>query len=256
MGDSSRAPGRRQYMNPSPLPQRSKDPFAGLSQIVLGEQSLPEILEQVVHLAKAVLPAVQASVTLIAGEEPHTPAYTGEPALALDERQYKDGGGPCVDAANSGQTVLVTDTRTDTRWPVYSEAAAASGILSSLSIPLPVQRLGAGALNFYAAARDAFDDEAIDLARTFAGHAAVAVGNAHLYESTARLAEQMQQAMASRAIIEQAKGIIMGNQGCSAEHAFNTLVRLSQTSHVRLRDVALRLVENTSSGADNHKTDA
>lgn len=236
-------------MNALQRPEPKEGPFAGLSQIVLGEQSLPQILEQVVHLAKAVLPAVEASVTLISDEEPHTAAYTGEPALALDERQYDSDKGPCLHAANSGEVVLIHDTSTETRWPAYSEAATASGILSSLSMPLPVRRLGSGALNFYARARAAFDDEAVDLARTFAGHAAVAVDNAHLYESTARLAEQMQQAMASRAIIEQAKGIIMGTQGCSAEHAFNTLVHLSQTRHLKLRDVALRLVEKTVGGA-------
>jgi GAF domain-containing protein len=114
-------------------------------------------------------------------------------------------------------------------------------------MPLPVQRNVTGARNFYASRTDAFDEEAITLAETFAGHAAVAVANAHLYETTAALAEQMRQAMQSRAVIEQAKGIIMRERNCTADEAFNILVQLSQQSHRKLREVAQMLVEQVSS---------
>src|SRR5947209_2399346 len=225
-----------------------RDAFAELGRIVLGEQPLPAILEQVVHLATRVLPvAAEASITLIAGDSPATLAFTGETALALDERQYETERGPCLDSASAGQTIVVPDTRTETRWPSYAEAAAERGVLGSLSVPLPVQRNVTGALNFYAQQPNQFDDETIDLAVTFAGHAAVAVSNAHLYETTAALAAQMKQAMETCAVIEQAKGIVMRDRKCSADAAFDALVRLSQESHVKLRDVAQRLVEQVSS---------
>jgi AmiR/NasT family two-component response regulator len=111
-----------------------------------------------------------------------------------------------------------------------------------------VQREITGALNFYARDADAFSDESLDLAQTFAAHAAVAVANAHLYETTAALAEQMTQAMATRAVIEQAKGIIMRDRGCSPDEAFDALVRLSQETHLKLRDIARRLVDHVSGG--------
>jgi GAF domain-containing protein len=226
---------------------RSEDPFAQLGTIVLGEQPLPQILEQVVQLAKRVLPAtLEASITLIDGDDAHTPAFTGEPALMLDERQYENKSGPCLHAAHGAQTTLIADTSRETRWPTFTAAATANGIGSSLSVPLPLRRQLVGAINFYAAGPNAFDAETIDLAETFAGHAAVAVANAYLYESTARLAEQMNQAMATRAVIEQAKGIIMRDLKCSADEAFDTLVRASQESHTKLREVAQRLVDHVT----------
>jgi GAF domain-containing protein len=224
--------------------------FADLGRIVLGEQPLPEILERIVHLAARVLPVpTDASITLVSADCPATVGFTADTALALDERQYADERGPCLDSAAAGETVVVKDTREDTRWPRYAQAAAGRGVLSSLSVPLPVQRGVSGALNFYATEPDAFaDDDTVDLAQTFAAHAAVAVANAHLYETTAALAEQMRQAMATRAVIEQAKGIVMRDRGCSADAAFDALVRLSQETHIKLRDVAQRLVDDVAGG--------
>src|SRR4051794_6452009 len=117
---------------------------------------------------------------------------------------------------------------------------------SSLSLPLPIQKHVTGALNFYARDVDAFNEQTIELAETFAAQAAVAVANAQLFEATAALAQQMQEAMANRAVIEQAKGIVMSERRCSADEAFDVLVRRSQTSHTKLRDVAQEVVDEAS----------
>jgi AmiR/NasT family two-component response regulator len=70
----------------------------------------------------------------------------------------------------------------------------------------------------------------------------VALANAHLYDTTATLAQQMRATLESRAIIEQAKGIIMGQRRCTAEEAFALLSKVSQDSNCKLRDVASALV--------------
>jgi AmiR/NasT family two-component response regulator len=82
------------------------------------------------------------------------------------------------------------------------------------------------------------------LAQTFAGYAAVALANAHLYDTQASLAQHMQAAMENRAVIEQAKGIIMGDRRCSPDEAFQILAKLSQDTNRKLRDVATALVAN------------
>jgi transcriptional regulator with GAF, ATPase, and Fis domain len=128
------------------------------------------------------------------------------------------------------------------RWPQWSRRAYEAGAHSSLAIGLPLQEGVSGALNIYGAHAHAFDPEAIALAQTFARYAAVALGNAHLYDSTATLAEHMRTAMTSRAVIEQAKGIIMGQQRCDADQAFAILTKVSQDSNRKLRDVAAALV--------------
>lgn len=236
-------------MSPDPAALDPDDAFAQLGRIVFGEQPLAAILEQVVHIAKQVLPtSVEASITFITGDDPSTVAFTGPTAIELDERQYEAERGPCLDAAASGEMISIPDTAAETRWPRYTQTAVERGIRSSLSVPLPVQREITGALNFYASEAAAFTDESVELAQTFAAHAAVAVANAHLYESTAALAEQMKQAMTTRAAIEQAKGIIMRDRGCSPDEAFDALVRLSQETHLKLRDIAQRLVDHVSEG--------
>jgi GAF domain-containing protein len=234
----------------SPEPNEA---FLELGKIVLGDQPLPKILERVVHLAKQILPRpTEASITLVAGdEEPTTVAFTNDVALALDERQYETDRGPCLQAAASGSLVRIRDMANDARWPKFAESAVNRGIRSSLSVPLPVQQHVTGALNFYASVIDAFDDETTNLAETFAAHAAVALANAQLYESTARLAEQMLQAMATRAVIEQAKGIIMRDNNCTPDEAFERLVQLSQQSHLKVRDVAHMLVVQVSGTDDS-----
>jgi len=232
----------------------ANDAFAQLSRIMLGEESLPAILERLVQIACQVLPiTVEASITLLSGDNATTVASTDDVAVKLDERQYGDDRGPCLDAAAAGERISIVDMRSDARWPRFAEAAADMGVLSSLSVPLPIQRHVTGALNFYATALDAFNDDTIDLAESFAAHAAVAVANAHLYETTAALAEQMKAAMANRAVIEQAKGIVMRDRGCNADEAFDALALLSQQTHTKLRDVAQQLVDQVSSTSQRQR---
>ncbi len=184
----------------------------------------------------------EVSLTLIRSAQAYTAAYTGEPALALDEVQYRAGHGPCVDAAGAGQTLLVADTASETRWPEFAAAAADRGIGSSLSVHLPVQETTVGALNIYSPRRDAFDGAAVETGTAFAGYAAVAIRNAHLYESVSAQARQMREAMEYRAVIEQAKGIVMCDRRCTPEEAFDVLRSLSNATNRKLRDVASMLV--------------
>jgi GAF domain-containing protein len=113
-----------------------------------------------------------------------------------------------------------------------------------------VQREVGAALNVYGVDAESFDADAIDLASTFAAYAGVALANMHLYEAQGRVAEQLQTAMASRAVIEQAKGILMGARRCSPEEAFDILVRLSQDSNRKLREVAQALVDEARSAGE------
>jgi GAF domain-containing protein len=230
-------------------PSEPSEAFLALGRIVLGDRPLPEIVEEVVHIAKQTMPmSLEASITLVGEDEAKTVGFTGPIAIELDERQYEDESGPCLDAAQSGQLISIPDMAGESRWPQFADSARQQGVRSSLSVPLPMQQQVTGALNFYALEPDAFDSDAVRLGEAFAAQAAVAVGNAHLYESTAQLARQMQDAMSTRAVIEQAKGILMRERNCTADDAFNILVRLSQEAHVKLRDVAHQLVDHVTSG--------
>jgi GAF domain-containing protein len=221
--------------------------FTRLGQIRLSDTDLNGVLDTVATLAKRTVPgADEVSITLVRKGKAATAAFTGELALRLDESQYELGSGPCLDAAAAGTTLSVPKIAIEERWPQWTAQATRSGVHSSLSIGLPVHETVTGGLNIYATEPEAFDDDAIVLAQTFAGYAAVGLANAHLYDSTATLAHQMQLAMESRAVIEQAKGIIMGDRHCSPEEAFQILSKLSQDTNRKLRDIAQALVDQAS----------
>jgi GAF domain-containing protein len=232
-----------------PQPLDPADAFGQLGRMKLGETDLQGVLDQVAHLAKRTIPgADEVSVTLVTEKGAHTAAYTGQLALSLDEWQYGNGHGPCLDASAAPATVSLPDMTTEDRWPDWAARALETGAHSSLSIGLPIHEQITGALNVYAVKPDAFDSDAIILGQTFAGYAAVALANAHLFDAQASLAQQMQAAMQSRAVIEQAKGIIMGSRRCTADEAFAILTRLSQDTNRKLRDVAAALVAKATPG--------
>jgi len=218
--------------------------FAELGRINLSDASLDHVLNRVAELAKAVIPGTTAvSVTLVTEGVAGTAAYTGEPAIQLDEAQYESGYGPCLDAAAHQAVHVIADMGVETRWPEFAEAAAGSGVHSSLSIGIPIRKSVTGAINIYGTEPDAFDSDAVALGQTFAGYAAVALANVHLYSATQSLAEQMAAAMESRAVIEQAKGLLVGQQGVSPDEAFAILSRASQQSNRKLRDIAQAIID-------------
>src|SRR5690349_17309409 len=91
--------------------------FAELARIRLGETDLAGVLDRVSHLAVRALPgASDVSVTLIREGAARTAAHTGRPALEIDEWQYREGRGPCLDAAGTGTTIAVAEVAAERRW--------------------------------------------------------------------------------------------------------------------------------------------
>jgi GAF domain-containing protein len=226
--------------------------FAQLAQIRLSDTNLDGVLDQIADLAKRSIPgAREVSVTLVRDKGPHTAAYTGDMALALDEQQYRSGHGPCLVAAATGETLSLPDMKREDRWPDMARRALEVGCRSSMSIGLPVHQRTTGALNVYSDEPEILDEDSITVAQAFGGYAAVALANAHVYDTTATLAAHMQRAMENRAVIEQAKGIIMGDRRCGPEEAFQILSKVSQDANRKLRDVAFALVEQAREKPSN-----
>jgi GAF domain-containing protein len=214
-----------------------------LARIVSADRELSEVLTEITRIARRAMPSVEAaSITLIRDEKPFTAAYDGQMALDADELQYERGYGPCMDAGRAGQRFLIDDMRTDQRWPDYAQHAAAHGIFSSLSVPLPFQGATIGALNTYAGRPNLFDDRDVEIAEEVAAWVAIAVGNAEASARTSEDLTQLRAAMMSRACIEQAKGILMERHKIKEDEAFTALTHASQRTNTKLRDVAEELV--------------
>jgi GAF domain-containing protein len=215
-----------------------------LAGVVLTDRRVSDVLNEITGIARRAMPGTDAaSITLIRGEEPFTAAYDGKMALDADELQYERGYGPCVDAGRAGQVFLIDDMRTEERWPDYAQHAAAHGALSSLSVPLPFQGTSIGALNTYAGRPHAFGERDVVLAEEVAAWVAVAIGRADAAARTSEDLAHLRIAMTSRAVIEQAKGILMERHKVTEDQAFTILTHASQRTNTKLRDVAAELVQ-------------
>jgi GAF domain-containing protein len=217
-----------------------------LSSIILDHQSYDTVLQRTTEIARQTIPGAREVSVTLHNDKPRTVASTGSLATVADDAQYQNDDGPCLQAMRSGKTVVVDDLEFEDRWPAYDERAADAGVRSSCSVPLSVEGRPIGALNAYAVEPGAFDAAAVGVAEEMAVFAAVALSNAGLYFTATGRAEQMAEAMKSRAVIEQAKGILMGGRRCDADEAFEILVGLSRESHRKLRDVARTLVERAT----------
>ncbi|MGQ7297302.1 GAF and ANTAR domain-containing protein [Quadrisphaera sp. KR29] len=227
--------------------------YAELGRILLDRTPLNAVLQRVAELARDCVPgADEASVTVVQGKRATSVAFTGSLAVQLDERQYELGFGPCMDAAMSGQTIAIADTGAgDEAYPGYSEVAARAGVRAALSVGLAVPGRTVGALNLYDThGESVLGERSREVAAVFAGHAAIALTNAMAVESTRELAEQLQRAMVSRAVIEQAKGVIAVQRGVTPEQAFALLSRRSQDSNRKLAELAGEVVEAVTEGRD------
>jgi len=227
---------------------RVEDMLRELSGVVLVDRTLTDVLTDITRIAAQGIPGAEStSITLLRGEKAFTAAHFGEMALVADELQYEKGYGPCMDAGRGGVLLRVDDMRTEQRWPDYADhVVERAGVRSSLSVPLPYQGSAIGALNNYSSKPAAFaSPESLRAGREVAEVIAVAVANADAHWQLGEQARNMQLAMESRAVIEQAKGVLMAQRHVDAEQAFEILREASQRYNRKLRDIALGIVEST-----------
>jgi GAF domain-containing protein len=227
-------------------PSEFVEQLVGLSRLEAEDRSLLALLQRVADLAVDQLDGcAMAGVTLVQGDRPTTAVFTEPAAAEIDESQYDTGRGPCVDAYRTGAILRIDDTLVDDRWPEFARAAADRGVRSTLSLPLHAGSKSLGALNMYARQVGAFDDND-QMVSVFVAHAATSLANSHAYWAAQTLSEQLKEALESRAVIEQAKGILMAGTRCDADSAFEQLKRSSQRSNQKLRDIAAGIVQDAT----------
>jgi GAF domain-containing protein len=227
-------------------PSNSLDPVEALERLgrlTLREHCMRSLLQAMADLAKEVMPGdPEASVSLLINDRASTAVFTGELALDCDESQYGRGYGPCLHAASTGEVVEIADAQAETRWPDYMQHAVECGALSSLSVPLPITDGIAGAVNIYARKPNAFDEDSRSVATRFAGYAAVVAANMYAYEEARDLVEHLERRVTSRAVVEQARGILMERHELTADQAMQALARAARYTDTKVRDIADKLV--------------
>lgn len=198
-----------------------------------GEQAT---MDAIVHAAVGTIPGAEHAgiMTVLRRSEVRTVATTGDLPCEVDQAQLDSGQGPCLTALYEEKIVSVPEVEQDGRWPLFAERAVKLEVASMLSFQLFVQDDDLGALNLYASRVGAFTDESQHVGSLFAGHAAIAL-------SSAQERRHLGEAVQTRDLIGQAKGILMERHGLNADQAFAALTRVSQLTNTKLRAIAEQL---------------
>ncbi|WP_232668470.1 GAF and ANTAR domain-containing protein [Pseudonocardia sp. TRM90224] len=224
--------------------------FVQLTRSLIDATTVGEVFQQVVRAATELFPA--ADVVSITTRSPdgrfHTPEETDQLAIELDELQYRFEQGPCVEAADPDGPAFVTseDLRVERRWPRWSAAATELGVAAVFStslIPAPTPPQLSGAFNLYSFRPGGLDEIDRDEVLLLATHASLALARTDAVTKADLQKAQLEQAIESRDVIGQAKGVIMTRRGVAADEAFDILRRTSQQLNVKLVELAKTLTE-------------
>src|SRR6202048_2151651 len=234
--------------------------IGNLAGLVAGSLGLPELLAEVASFAVGAIPGADgAGVTLLRLDRVDNMVAalaSSAPFVAeIDEIQYVTlHEGPCITAALERRTVRSGSLGGEKMWPRFGPRVGRLGVHSALSLPLLLPDQVVGAINVYAHGKDVFDEHAAELGEMFAQPGAVAVHNAQILADALSLTAQLQRALSTRPVIDQAIGLIRGRTGRSVEDAFTHLREMSQAEHRKLADVAQQIVdEDVSRPRARHK---
>lgn len=221
----------------------------GLAGLVANVDDLDDLLTHVAQFAVTAVPAADgAGVTLVRNADgpPSVVAWavTDPFVREIDHLQYDIcQEGPCLTAMQTRRSLVSGSLGSDERWPRFGGRVARLKVHSALSVPLLSRGGVVGALNVYGRDRDAFTEHALRLAEQFGRSAAVSVGNLQLLHDAHNRAVQLQTALISRTVIDQAIGILRSRSGGSADEAFDRLRQISQAENVKLSVIAQQLVD-------------
>ena len=213
--------------------------FSELATELNGSGDIDSTLQRVVALAVDTIPACDYAGISWArtGLEIETPAATDDLVMVCDAAQYEYGEGPSVESVLDGTTFVIKDMRDEPRWPRFAERANELGMLSLMSCRLASPRGVMGALNLYSRSLNAFSDsDTQQIASLYASHASLALANR-------MLEADLKTAVDTRGLIGQAIGILIERHKVTSQQAFELLVRGSQRLHIKLRELAVQVVE-------------
>lgn len=223
-----------------PLADELAAVYARMSGLLLSEETVATAVRLVTSLAVDTMPGAAGSAVTLVDDQGRqvTRGATDDLAEKADTLQYELDEGPCLTAWTRRTVVRIEDTATSDRFPRWCAAVQPVGIRSVLSAPLVAADVALGALKVYSTRPTTFDDRSEHLLTMFAAQAAILLANVQTYERAQQLSDQLKDALRSRDLIGQAKGVLMEREGLDDNAAFSRLVVMSRNANRKLRDVA------------------
>lgn len=224
-------------------PHALESAFAEYAEVLLGRYDVGDVLYRLTDQAVEVLGADGAGVSI--AESPDQLRFvTASDASAsrVEGEQMRTRTGPCHDAFLAGEPVVVEDLGSDDRWPEFAAAALDAGYRAVLGVPMPVRQGPIGALDVYRREPGAWSSTQVDRACLLANMAAGYVVLAQSLDESRTLSQQLQHALDSRVVVEQAKGIVAERHGIGVGEAFSRLREQSQRTNTPIQAVCAGVV--------------
>jgi transcriptional regulator with GAF, ATPase, and Fis domain len=233
-------------VNRSDRDQRLGAAFVALADTLVDDYDVIDLLDQLVAHSVALLGADAAGIVLgDAQRQLRTVAASSEDARTMELLQLQADEGPCLECYRTGTQVRVADlTEAARRWPVFAAAVERAGAFASIhAIPLRLRGQAIGALNLFHGAPGALPESDLALGQALADVATIGILQERAIRRGEVLNEQLQTALDSRVVIEQAKGVLAQHAALGMDAAFDALRRHARTHGVRLAELARQVVE-------------
>jgi len=225
---------------------RLADVFVEVADTLVTEFDVIEFLHTVASHAAEITGTSSAGLMLSDGEgRLHYVGASSEAVGLLELFQVQNDEGPCLDCYRSGTAVVDADLATAaTRWPVFAPRAVAAGFRSVHAFPMRVRERVIGALNIFGSDEQSLPPEEARVVQALADVATIAILQERALHQAEVLTEQLNHALNSRIVIEQAKGAVARTYGVSVDEAFEMIRRHARSQRILLTDLAYRVVES------------
>ncbi|MET4640103.1 GAF and ANTAR domain-containing protein [Mycetocola sp. 2940] len=223
------------------------DAFATLADTLVDDYDAVELLQTLVDNCRDLLDVTAAGILLTNSDgELEVVASTSEASRLVEVMQLSAQAGPCVECFITGETVSVPEiSKAPDKWVAFRESAARQGFASVYALPMRLRETTIGALNLLRAETGELNDRDVRAAQALADVATIGILHARSLRESDAVRDQLQRALNSRIVIEQAKGVLSQTHNVSTDEAF-TLMRLYSRSHgLLLSSVAEKLVSRS-----------
>jgi GAF domain-containing protein len=223
--------------------------FVQLADSLKTTRDVVDTMDVLVQGSTAFTSAAEAGIMLVGTDgKLHVIASTSERALDIEEAQLGADEGPCLDAFQSGESVEVPDISAErVRWPAFTAVAEERGFRAAHATPLRLRNHGLGGINLFAFQPGALDNRDTVLVQAMAEMATISIVNIQLAEKSASVNDQLQRALETRVVIEQAKGVLAERHNIGMDGSFALIRNHARMTSTKLRDVADQIVQRTLS---------
>lgn len=225
--------------------ERLANAFVGLADTLVADYDVIELAQQLIDSTMALLPIAAAGILL--GDPSgglHVFASSSEQSRLLELLQVEADVGPCLEAYRSGQPVLVENLAADAaRWPAFAERADEYGFRSLVALPLRLRNERVGALNLFLEGTGPMTSADVAVGQALADVATIGILHQRILTRSELVNQQLQTALNTRLIIEQAKGVLAERGTIDMDRAFNLLRGHARRTNRRLADLARAVVD-------------